>query len=498
MTEIPGAFTRPRGSVRFRGRTYQVRVHVGVDSETGKQRYLTETCRSPEEAEAARERLVAQADCGKGFAGKLQFGDAIRLWLASRDEYVAAGELAVSSQRTSRQLAETHVIPVLGTIALGDLERELVPAAEALYREVGRCRLRCRGRMDFEHYERGRGNNRLVRDLQGHRCGKRCGPHECPRASASMLRKVHGVVTGTCGMLHRWGWMPGNVSKRIVAPAKPPLSPKAPTTLQVAALVDTAFAQDADWGTIVRLLLVTGARRSEIVRSQLKHVDFERSLFFIDPTKVKGTSRWLALDPATMALLEGLRDRITDRLAALGRTVTGEEYLYSFAPDHARHGSAGYVSQRLKSMGQSIGIETHTHALRHYAATELIVAGVDIVNVAHRLGHRSPKSTTDIYAAWRPDVDRRAASLLAGGLRAPVDPLPDRPPRDRSAEQPHRTGPELEQRICDIRQRTGWGPRLIRKHLATEQIGIAESTVWEVLRRHGLNTSAHGRHNRAH
>ncbi|MFG3340636.1 tyrosine-type recombinase/integrase [Glycomyces sp. NPDC048151] len=461
-------------------------MYVGVDPETGKQRYLTETCRNPDEAEAARVRMVAQADSGKGFAGRLEFGDAIKLWLASRDEYVAAGELAASSQRNSRQLAETHVIPVLGAIALGDLERELVPAAEALYREVGKCRLRCRGRTDFEHYEPGRGNARIARDLHGHQCGKRCRPHECPRASASMLRKVHSVVTGTCGMLHRWGWMPGNTSKRIVAPAKPPLNPKAPTTVEVAALVDAAFARNQDWGTIVWLLLVTGARRSEIVRSQLKHVDFERSLIFIDPTKVKDTSRWLALDPVTMDLLEALRARITDRLGALGRTVTGEEYLYSFEPDHALHGSAGYLSLRLKSMGRSIGIDTHTHALRHYAATELIVGGVDIVNVAHRLGHRSPKSTSDIYAAWRPDVDRRAAALLAGGLQAPAAKVPG-PDRDRSAEQPRRTAHEIEQRIREVRQRTGWGPRRIKHHLAVEGVIRAESTIWKILHRHEPN-----------
>jgi site-specific recombinase XerD len=342
--------------------------------------------------------------------------------------------------------------------------------------------------MDFEHFAPGPGI-RLVSDMDGHQCGKRCQPHECTGVSASMLRKVHGVVTGTCGMLYRWGWMAANTSKRIKAPKKPRVVPKAPTTVQVAALVDAVFGQGADWGTIIWLLLVTGARRSEIVRTQLKHVDFDRSLIFIDPTKVKGTSRWLALDTATMALLEALRDRITERLGVAGLTLTGEEYLYSYQADHAIHGSAGYLSGRLKSMGRSIGIDVHTHALRHYAATELIVGGVDIVAVARRLGHRTPSSTTDIYAAWRPDVDRRAAGLLASGLKPPAEILPGRPSRDRSAEQPRRTTLELEQWICDMRRRTGWGPKRIKNHLAAEQLAIAESTVWTILKRHGLNTS---------
>nr|BFF25037.1 hypothetical protein GCM10025732_30020 [Glycomyces mayteni] len=124
-------------------------------------------------------------------------------------------------------------------------------------------------------------------------------------------------------MLYRWGWLAADPAKRIQAPKVPRMEPKAPTPVQVAALVTAAFAKGADWGT-VWLLLVTGARRAEIARCQMKHVGFERSRIFIDPTKVRGTSWWLALDSATMEPLEASsRDRIADRLGTLGQTPTG-------------------------------------------------------------------------------------------------------------------------------------------------------------------------------
>ncbi|MFB9660095.1 site-specific integrase [Glycomyces mayteni] len=190
------------------------------------------------------------------------------------------------------------------------------------------------------------------------------------------------------------------------------MEPKAPTPVQVAALVTAAFAKGADWGT-VWLLLVTGARRAEIARCQMKHVGFERSRIFIDPTKVRGTSWWLALDSATMEPLEASsRDRIADRLGTLGQTPTGEEYLYSYQPDHALHGSLGYLSKRLKSMGQSIGIDTHTHALRHYAATELIVGSTS-----------SPSRTASATSVLRP----LPISMLPGGPTSIVVPLPCSP-----------------------------------------------------------------------
>ena len=56
---------------------------------------------------------------------------------------------------------------------------------------------------------------------------------------------------------------------------------------------------------------------------------------------------------------------------------------------------------------------------------------------------------------------------------------------DRSS-RPHRSprllARDLQERICDCRRKTGWGPRLV-----AAATGFAHSTVWKVLRRHGLS-----------
>jgi transposase InsO family protein len=56
---------------------------------------------------------------------------------------------------------------------------------------------------------------------------------------------------------------------------------------------------------------------------------------------------------------------------------------------------------------------------------------------------------------------------------------------DRSS-RPHRSprllAVELQERICDCRRKTGWGPRLV-----AGATGFAHSTVWKVLRRAGLS-----------
>jgi transposase len=57
--------------------------------------------------------------------------------------------------------------------------------------------------------------------------------------------------------------------------------------------------------------------------------------------------------------------------------------------------------------------------------------------------------------------------------------------RDRSS-RPHRsprqTPREVEQRVCEARRRTGWGPRLL-----VAETGVAHSTISAILKRHGCS-----------
>ena len=60
-----------------------------------------------------------------------------------------------------------------------------------------------------------------------------------------------------------------------------------------------------------------------------------------------------------------------------------------------------------------VGLEhVQLRHLRHYTATQLLSAGVDVRTVAGRLRHARPAMTLDRYAAWVPERDREAADVL--------------------------------------------------------------------------------------
>src|SRR3954451_15483732 len=57
--------------------------------------------------------------------------------------------------------------------------------------------------------------------------------------------------------------------------------------------------------------------------------------------------------------------------------------------------------------------------------------------------------------------------------------------RDRSSRprwSPRQTPAAIEQRVCQARERTGWGPRLL-----VAETGVAHSTISTILKRHGCS-----------
>src|SRR5690349_11953646 len=99
--------------------------------------------------------------------------------------------------------------------------------------------------------------------------------------------------------------------------------------------------------------------------------------------------------------------------------------LFSPSPDHSTWLLPSSVTQRFARMCARMGWDRNLHELRHYSATELIAAGVDVRTGAGRLGHGGGGTTTlRTYAAWVSEADQRAASTFDHQMPAlPVDRL---------------------------------------------------------------------------
>lgn len=169
-----------------------------------------------------------------------------------------------------------------------------------------------------------------------------------------------------------------------------------------------------------------------------RHVDFTRAILWVHRSNAHtkhgvkeketktGQRRKVALDSYTLALLTQHRTRWEQRCASLGCTLTGEAFLFSPAPDGSTPYAPRSITQKYRRMALQLNLRsTRLHSLRHYSATELVAAGVDLRTVAGRLGHASGGATTlKVYAVWVDEADRRAATTMANVMPKPAPLIP--------------------------------------------------------------------------
>jgi integrase len=292
---------------------------------------------------------------------------------------------------------------------------------ETFYAELRRCRVRCDRRPFIDHKAVGE-----------HDCkSAKCTPHTCKPMAASTVRQIHSIISGTLNAAVRWDWTSTNPTKAAQRPRQKPPQPDPPSPAMAAKLVEAAFEMDDDWGTLVWLVMTTGIRRGEVSALRWSRVDLDEGVIEIRSSytlrrgvgKEKDTKthqmRRIALDTETIALLREHKDRSRLRLAELGIEFTDDMYVFSgvHAIDPRKPYSPHAVSSRYKDMAERLGIDTHIHALRHYSATKLLTAGVDLRTVAGRLGHGGGGATTlRVYAAWVAASDRKAAEILGSQM----------------------------------------------------------------------------------
>lgn len=351
------------------------------------------------------------------------------------DKYFELVDLELNTITTYRGYADRHIRPLIGKVKVGELGGDLF---DSFYAELRRCREHCDRRPYVEH-----------RTRRSHECDERCGPHSCRPLSASTIRQIHFILSGALKRAVRWRWIAANPIVEAEPPAAPKPRPQPPTSQEAARILAEAW-KDPEWGLLVWVVMVTGLRRGELCSLRWRDIDLKAGVLKLErsigqrsgKTWEKDTKshqqRRIALDEETLELLHGHRTRCTARAEALDVELADDAFVFSLAPDGSTHLLPDSVSQRYGKLGRKLGIQTTIHKLRHYSATELITAGVDVRTVAGRLGHGGGGTTTlRVYTAWVAESDQRASTSLFARMPArptvapaslPAEPITPRHP----------------------------------------------------------------------
>jgi len=168
---------------------------------------------------------------------------------------------------------------------------------------------------------------------------------------------------------------------------------------------------DRDMADIVRMLLLTGARKGEVVA--LKWADLDLSVgTWTKPASIVKQNRAhrVPLSAPACQLLSEIKQR-----------RTGSEYVF---PGTGKHGHIRYVFNAWRRLCEAAGIvNLRLHDLRHSFASELVSSGASLPLIGSLLGHRSAASTyrySHLYPdAQRAAVERVGAAIENAGKEAP-------------------------------------------------------------------------------
>ncbi len=372
-----------RGFMRQRGESWELRVFLGRDPVTGKKRYATKTVRSGKRAaQRMLATMIADAERGLTPRSSATVADLLEAWFEQ-----AAKDFSPTTVKETRGYIDRSLLPGLGERPLA----KLTPAdIDSLY---GRLR------------EAGGVNGR-------------------PLAPAT-VRRIHGILRRALGQGVKWGWIGVNPAASASPPKVPPSTIAPPDPGQLAQLLARARDESPELACYVLVAAATGARRSELVALRWSDVDLANATLDINRGIVIGqngmvekatkthSSRRVSLDDQTAGAISAHSEQMMCRAAACGVVIAEDGFVFSNAPDCSVPWFPASVSRSFKRLCEAEGIaNVRLHDLRHFVATQLLGAGVDVRTVAGRLGHRNAATTLNVYAHFLEQSDRAAADVI--------------------------------------------------------------------------------------
>lgn len=348
---------------------FEVKVYVGRDPATGKERRLSRTVHGPKRKAREVERdLRLKKDA---VPTVLTVGELL-------DRWIRIAPLERSTAYTARLIIRTWLKPAFGDVKLSKLKSQQI---SHFY-----------GSID--------------------------------RAPGTIL-KIHQTLRSALQLAVEWEWIDRNPAALARPPARPYQAPNPATAEEVQILL----SRSTGWlHVFIRLAVSTGMRRGEICALRWEDigdgfVKIARALgsaeggAYVKSTKT-GVRHRISLDVASQSVLEAYRSECEARAAALDSRIPGTGFVFSSEADGSVPTQPGVVTNEFVKLRNHCGLTVQLRNLRHFHATALLDAGTPIAAVSRRLGHARLTTTMEHYAGWLPSSDAQAAETIGSLLNS--------------------------------------------------------------------------------
>jgi integrase len=247
--------------------------------------------------------------------------------------------------------------------------------------------------------------------------------------SPATVRRYHAVIAAALNQAVKWEWLVVSPASKVTLPALKVTQPETPSPEEVRKLIDACYAQSELLGVYAVLAAVTAARRGELAALRWSDVvgsqiTIHSSIYSAgNDTGLKSTKsgreRVISAGPQIVELLNGWRQSCERRAEEFQVILEENGFVFSQRPDGHSPVNVDTITSQFRRAADSLDPplkHVHLHSLRHFAATELLAAGVNPRDAANRLGHADPSLTLRVYAHASDERQREAAQHAESAL----------------------------------------------------------------------------------
>lgn len=200
-----------------------------------------------------------------------------------------------------------------------------------------------------------------------------------------LKRNVYNLLNGAFRSAKENNILEKNFMASVKMPAQETKTGRALTIKEQRSLL--RYVKGSSYENLFKLYLLTGCRKSELLKIKWSDVDFENNFLHIKGTKTRKSDRFIPLFPqAKIILKEMKRDSRSDNIFSI--TVN----------------SLNCYFRRLKKKKK---LTYNIHSFRHTFATRCLEQSISMKVVQKWLGHSNLNTTSGIYTHVQSNFERK-------------------------------------------------------------------------------------------
>lgn len=225
------------------------------------------------------------------------------------------------------------------------------------------------------------------------------------------------------------GIVPDNPCSKVTIPKGEVKEKQIYSQEEMALLLTKMEGEPLKYRAFFYLMAYSGFRRGEMLGLEWKDIDFANNIIsvhrtsnqtktrgiYTDTTKTKRSQRTLKISPYIMGILKELKDEQDEDALKLGDYWVDTDRLFTKDNGEPQHPNTTYTW--LKRFCERNNLPFYgLHSFRHFAASSLISAGLDVTTVSGALGHSNSGTTLNTYSHMFQTAQARVAEAMDGAF----------------------------------------------------------------------------------